>query len=849
MAVLETVVITAEKRRADAQKTSLSVQTFAGDQLQKEGKKRIDEVLGGLPGVQVQAGATGATFNIRGLDGGNGAAAAGLSADPSANPGVAIIIDGVYQVRPEAIRGGLLDVTRIELLRGTQSTNLGGNSLVGALSLVSNQPGFDYFAKASAEVGNFRRQAFSGVFNAPLGENHAIRFAFQSNRRDGYTSSNSDNEDTQTLRLKYRWEPSERLNLVLTAERNFIGGTGINQGNLLYQGYWVPATAANLLPVGPTGAVTGKPGTTATPLGCVSPPRNTSTPQTYATLGCAPTYLFNIDPATAPTYRDRANPWDDGLPSGAFQNNPHTSNVLQTYSANLEYDTGIGLLTAIPSYQKFNRENVTRIQGPTANQAPMQQSTSQFDVRLTSPERYANTLKWLAGASWFRSDVSALNGFELYPGSAIGGTIAPPGTAPVLVTCPLNTTSRQNANCYVWGSTPQSLQTTQSGYGNATYLVVPTLRVLGGLRYQKDEKSVSSSVFNYLGGSIAGPDGINFNYPAQGSNTWSKLTYRSGLEFDVAPTAMVYAAVATGYQPGQLSFDTSNAASPQVVAGGASTLKQFTAGFKSRLLDNRLQLNIEAFASKFDKYQLNSSTVLQGVNVVTGAATGTCAHPQGTPIGTAATLSNSVLCAQDQPLPNLSSKGVDVDVAWVITPLDRLVISAELLKTEVTAADVQTLTTQKIIDSIASRGGSVTAAQAQAAFDQVVAAEQSIVGYRPSNSPKGSLSASYQHTFDLQGAGRLTPRVQAVYKTAYWTSGQGTSLPITNNGPAVQPKSTVWNAYLNWTSADGRVDVSAYVTNLTNEVVLQNLNTGPQPWWAVTLAPPRAFGVVSSVKF
>jgi len=847
---LETVIVTAEKRRADAQRTALSMQVMNGDQLQREGKKRLDDVVDGLPGVQIQPSATGATLSIRGLDGGVSGAGGGSNAqaDPSANPGVAVIIDGVYQARPEALRGGMLDTARVELLRGSQSTNLGGNSLVGALNLVQRQPLLgEYGGSASAEVGSYNRQSFTGVVNAPLGEDHAFRIAFQSSKRDGYTSSNSDNEDNQTLRLKYRWNPNDALNLVLTAERSTIGGTGLNQGSLLYQGNWVPANASTLLPVGAGGAVTGKPGTTATGLGCVSPPRNTSTPQTYATLGCAPTYLFNIDPATSPTYRDRANPWDDGLPANGYQNNPHTSNTLTTYSANLEYDLGFGSLQVLPSWQTFDRYNLGRVQGTTTSISKLSQDTEQLDLRLASPERADSPLKWLAGASWFRTEVESATGFELYPGSGFGSTITTSGGRPATYTCPAASTG--SANCYIWGYTPSSVQETKSVYGNLTYAVLPSLRALVGMRYQTDKKSVVSSVFNYLGGTLSGEQGINFQLPGQGGGEWHKLTHRAGLEYDLAPSAMLYLTAATGYQPGQLAFDISNTASPQVVAGPESTLKQLTAGFKSRFLDNRLQLNVEAFASKFSKYQLNASTVLQGYNVATNSASGPCAHPQGTPQGTQATLSGNILCAQDQPLPGLSSKGVDIDLVWALTPQDRLVISAEYLKTLVTGAEVQSLTPQKIIDSVTSRGGSVTADQAQAVYGLVSAAEQSVVGYRPANSPRLSLSASYQHTFDLGQAGRLTPRLQATHKSEYWTSGQGTSLPITNNAAATQPSYTLVNAYLNWTSADGKLDISAYVRNATNQVVLQNLNTGPQPWWTVTLGAPRTYGLSTSLKF
>jgi hypothetical protein len=58
-----------------------------------------------------------------------------------------------------------------------------------------------------------------GVLNVPLFENQAARIAFSSERRDGYLSSNAGNSNLANYRLKYRWEPSEVLNIVASTTR------------------------------------------------------------------------------------------------------------------------------------------------------------------------------------------------------------------------------------------------------------------------------------------------------------------------------------------------------------------------------------------------------------------------------------------------------------------------------------------------------------------------------------------------------------------------------------------------------------------------------------------------------
>ena len=141
---LEEITVTAQKREMDVQKTPIAIQAVTADQLVEEAKQRLDEIMQGVVGVASQGSRVGTDFYIRGIGTGNfGPPTGGL--DQAA---VAVMIDGVYQNRGEVVRGGTLDMQRVEIMRGTQSTTLGGSSLAGAVSLVSNNPVFKYEGKA-----------------------------------------------------------------------------------------------------------------------------------------------------------------------------------------------------------------------------------------------------------------------------------------------------------------------------------------------------------------------------------------------------------------------------------------------------------------------------------------------------------------------------------------------------------------------------------------------------------------------------------------------------------------------------------------------------------------------------
>ena len=216
---LEEVVVTAELREVNLQKVATSIQVTSGEELRKEGKKRIDEIMAGAVGIQTQDSQNGVSFFIRGVDSGG---VNGVSSTP-------VLVDGVAQSRGEAVRGGTLDLARAEVMRGPQSTTLGANALSGAVSLVSNKPVFQYEASTSLDVGNYHNATMEGVMNVPLADNQAVRVAYSSQKRDSYYSNGAGDSDLTNLRLKYRWQPSNTLDMTATFSHQNIGGNGVTQ--------------------------------------------------------------------------------------------------------------------------------------------------------------------------------------------------------------------------------------------------------------------------------------------------------------------------------------------------------------------------------------------------------------------------------------------------------------------------------------------------------------------------------------------------------------------------------------------------------------------------------------------
>ncbi|RPI59586.1 MAG: TonB-dependent receptor, partial [Planctomycetaceae bacterium] len=540
--MLEEITVTSEKRETNLQKTPISIQAVSGTELTTEAKLRIDDILKAVVGVQTQGSQVGTEFFMRGL----GKAEGNGPASGMQQSAVAVVIDGVYQNRGEVVRGGTVDMAQAEVMRGTQSTTLGGSSLAGAVSMVSNNPVFRYEGSGSLGVGDYNLLTTSAVLNVPLTDNQAARIAYSTEKRDGYLSNNAGNSDQTNARIKYRWQPTETFNLVATASKQIIGGNGVDTNSLTYYGYW---EAYN-----PTHAA-----------------------QYDSTIGY-PVLYGHINNGVK--YDDRDNPWDDSMPEEAWPNQVFRNTKIEQYSVDMDWELAFGTLSVVPSFQtaSFHSQESPRAStegGESWNAELREQETTQLDMQLTSPED--SPFDWLGGVYYYDTEFSGYMYSANFNVSPMGPTVFPDGIS--------------SEAYYDWEMTNPSIQKTYAAYANASYPVLDVLRINAGLRYTKDEKSEAKTGQRLYG--FTQPSDSEFFADGDVSTLegeWDSLTYRVGGEYDLNDKTMVYALYATGYQPGQLSN------SGQM---DEQTLDQYTVGVKTDLLDSRMRVNVEGFHSMF----------------------------------------------------------------------------------------------------------------------------------------------------------------------------------------------------------------------------------------------------------
>jgi iron complex outermembrane receptor protein len=344
---LEEVVVTAERRESDVQKTATSVSVRSGTELRDEGRYTLGQILEDVPGVSggaavapvpggsgVDTSAPGVT--IRGIVSNSGAVGQVTSAAAAA----AVYVDGVY----EGVGGGY-DIDRVEILRGPQGTLYGRSATSGLLAIHTNDPKLDNLGgDAVVEEGNYSLQHYTGVVNIPLVDNVlGIRVAGNRYQQDGYFSADGGAYSSTDGKVKVLYKPNDDFSLLL--------------------GYALQNNDTH------NGGIT-------------------------ITLDTPNKYCFESVPNDC-----AATPIGSG------------NNDFRQYWALLNWNLGFGTLTYQPAYRTWTSDGVTYTRGPTPPQdvnstiiVPTDHFNTQ-ELRLSSNP--GSKLSWQAGAEYYDNSLSS----------------------------------------------------------------------------------------------------------------------------------------------------------------------------------------------------------------------------------------------------------------------------------------------------------------------------------------------------------------------------------------------------------------------------------------------------------
>lgn len=466
-------------------------------------------------------------------------------------------------------------------------------------------------------------------------------------------------------------------------------------------------------------------------------------------------------------------------------------------TAEMNWNLGFATLTLLPSYREADLAGLQYSPGFSVrnNEHNEQQS---FEARLGND---GDRFKWVIGGYYF--DERTTNG----------------GNDPTLVVL-------QGVSATV-SKRLEAKTRSYAAFGQGTYSLTDTLRATAGLRYTYERKTDDELTYNYsfpnqapppvcAGGNfdpntVAPPLFCRLDIPTVGKLTYNSVTWKGGLEFDVAPRSMAYANISTGFKSGGFI---SLAAAPNTFR--PEKLTSFEAGIKNRFLDNRLQVNLEAFYWRYKDHQ--ESFV----------------GPTATPNVYAFITTNA---------GRAKTYGLDLDLLFQASPNDELSVKVQYNKSKYDEFKFDNLTSVF--------GPPVTGC----AVGPISNGKQTIdcSGKSLIRAPLWSGTASYNHTFDLGTSGSVTAGVDAQFASASYLS-----IDFLEAGR--QRAYAITNADLTYRAPGGKLSITGYVHNVFNKMVFNqvfrsNFVSPANPLadrdglFLGTARPPRTYGIRGRYSF
>jgi len=629
------IVVTAQFRATKLQDTPIAITAVNGAMLDQRGQTDIAQVAAQAPNVtlapQPQLGGIGLIAFIRGIG--------QTDFDYALDPGVGVYVDDVYIPTLSSSLLNLMDVDRVEILRGPQGTLAGKNSIGGAIKLYSQKPTGSDKGYLEVGYGSFNEVNVRGMADFALSKDLSVRISGVStthdgwidmvdyglshptsnvpinNSRGGYTVVGKEGSQNMTAgRIALRWQPTDKIDINLSGDYTSEHDSPGPEVLIAAGGIAGSASAFNPMSSDPATNANGGawlPGKNGSPVpvdchfvpygqySCDTPPAGINPKyMTYAN------FLDGMTPTSQAPYK----------PYAALQDNDYVGwGLMGNVQINLSDQANI---TWISSYRKY-QSNFSQDQDATP--VPVAQLDNQLNHDAWSQEVRLNGnvgnkfLEYTVGGFIMHQDARYTARVDLnYAGIDF---LHGPDTTP---------------------STSKAL------FFNATLHPTSAWSISGGIRESWDKKVYTYFRRNpdgtvpanpcafFEGAPTAGPTGIGNDpnclliglYNVSGTFDGSRTDWRVETDYRFSPGAMAYASVSTGYMGGGINprpfygpsageCDAPGYVAPapcdQIKSFNPETLTTYEVGFKTDLLDRKIRLNGALFYNKFSNIILTLS--------------------------------------------------------------------------------------------------------------------------------------------------------------------------------------------------------------------------------------------------
>ena len=545
---LKPVVVTATLREEPLQEVPVAVSVVDGALAQQNDQNTIFDIASQVPSLTFRDNASekDTSLVIRGI----GTVTTTLGADPS----VSTVVDGVVLARSgQAATLDLLDVDRVEVLRGPQSTLFGKNASAGVISVVTRDPSEDPLGYIDASFfGGDEYRIRAGV----AAEVSPGLASFSVNALYGYYGGNVTNLFDGSTVNGYK-KDGARAKLVLTPNK-VVKVTLIADYLHTYEDTpIVPVVAGSYAATSPL------------------------------------VFKFTASPGYAALVSPEIPSSDNVFINNDFKSYDQDYNF--GYSAAVEAKLPNQTLTSITAfrewyndqYQDISREPVLTASFPSEHDAGhVHLYQTSEELRLASSDK--GFVDYVAGLFYGYVDDAEIyqrNDLQLVGANDIG-----------------------NHGRSVYGTTDGNY----SAFGEATVNFTDRFRAIAGLRVIHDDIEFNETRVSTSAVTIPG---IKPSDSGSGSSSANGVAARAGLQFDLTKEATVYATYSRGYKgPAyDVFFNYSSATDSAPVV--AETSNAFEAGVKTSTLGNRLILNADYFYTQYDNFQTNFYQLVDGVFV------------------------------------------------------------------------------------------------------------------------------------------------------------------------------------------------------------------------------------------
>lgn len=725
---VEEVVVTAQFREQNLQDTPIAITAVTAEMLEARSQTNITEVAAQAPNVVLKP--QGAAFGP-----GMGASIRGIGQfdfNPALEPAVGIYIDDVYFPTITGSIFDLLDLERVEILRGPQGTLAGKNSIGGAIKLYSKKPTGEGGASLMATYGARNRLDFRASGDIKLTDTLFVRLAGVSKQQDGYIKrldygcvvsssgvpanrpvgsdcvmADESNVNYSAVRASARWLASDNLEINVSADytredRNVAGQvltfvtpyTGVVDINP----YNVPLNFdARFLP--PPGSY-----------------------HNFATF-------FHANEAGFDERRQDGKVHFKGWGvSGQVEWGISDRLNLTSITAHRGYDT------------QFSNDNDLSPLAINLGLNDLEFTSTSQELRLNGAFGAGDAVEYTLGGFWMEIE------------TIFGGL------------------QDLRTSRLVFAQRDVVSGETRAAFAHVNWNLTEQLSLTGGVRYTDETKTYK---FNRMtpAGAVHPTQGVLSLAP--GNYAGDKVDYRASVQYRFTDDVMAYAQVSTGIKGGGIS------PRPFIPAQARpfepETVTSYEAGVKADLFERRLRVNAAVFLGKFKEIQFG--------------------------IGSCPEFGAAPACGVTGNAGDADVSGFEVEVS--ARPIEGLVIDAALSQLDFQYTRINP-----------NAGGPARPTGVQ-------------LFHKRAYAPEWKWSLGVQYSIDLGDHGSLTPRIDAAYQDDMFTSG-------TNTAPSRIAAYTLANARLTWRNAANDLEVSAEVTNLTDE------------YYFLTLFDESAFGRVNA---